>query len=919
MVLYLVGNRFEIVTYRFEQPTGPSNHPLMIRTQSLSFTNEQIDFDLIQYQGNVYLAVSVNQRTQGEVRLYKWNRIQFDLIADQKSETLAGVDSLKLFKMSGTVYIATSTISKDKTAFLFSYQGNGKIYDSLRLVQKMNLDNGVDDQLKNGQLPISKMESFSVHGNHYLVFIGPYDCRIFWWLKSQFIEFQRIPNTAFAKDLDISYLPSNEAIISLITYSNDLKFYTESVNGEFVSTFSRRFQPKNQLIKTASLVPFRKTHYFVFLTFVRSSYSTKEDYYPIYHLNLTAVRSFKERRDPLMNCLDRLNHHMKRSENAIENLKQRTTDVWVRNRDQVIRAPIYIHDRTEVRSPTTIRFMDIKSSGQITNNIRAVNILNNMKRLEQVIGHHQKEVDTNVVLKGPVNQSIQGPVSILTSISGNNVNVDEIANSNMKLRINNVSLYDLTYNTLRKTGRQTVVAPYTFANNVTVNSLNVKSMNGLNLNDVLLTQSRTPQNVSGRYEFNNLHINDNVQLQETINQINLNQLARLNSAQQQVQNITGDKVFNVLDFKAGVQVSGLVNGGDVQNLAQNAIKLNAKQPQVCLGKLVFLRNVVASKLDVNRPINDRVELDEMLKYGLRKDAKQTIQGNVKLNSLVTVNGDLKVDGLVNNLNIESDLLNLHHSQMFNGELVFQRPITMLNNFNAFMINSVNFTNEIVYRNSPVVQFVISHKTFDQDLFINNNLTMKDATTIDYVDPSELVRHSLSNVKRMFGSVTFDNLRVLGSIQTNRLNDIQIKDLTTKYWIKNYRQVIDVPVVVNSPVRIQRLSVERLNNHLFPSDYVVNRPNTEQLITASKVFVNTAVLNGSFITSTNTKVNGLNLNRLDTRVVQNLQLINKRDNSTIPDFIGGYKKFQTLEVEGKFELIENPFESIRLLISLLFSN
>ena len=172
---------------------------------------------------------------------------------------------------------------------------------------------------------------------------------------------------------------------------------------------------------------------------------------------------------------------------------------------------------------------------------------------------------------------------------------------------------------------------------------------------------------------------------------------------------------------------------------------------------------------------------------------------------------------------------------------------------------------------------------------------------------------------MFGSVTFDNLRVLGSIQTNRLNDIQIKDLTTKYWIKNYRQVIDVPVVVNSPVRIQRLSVERLNNHLFPSDYVVNRPNTEQLITASKVFVNTAVLNGSFITSTNTKVNGLNLNRLDTRVVQNLQLINKRDNSTIPDFIGGYKKFQTLEVEGKFELIENPFESIRLLISLLFSN
>jgi len=907
VVLYFVGDHYEIVTYKFDQSS-------MIRTQSLSFVDQQVDFDLIHNEGNVYLATSVNQGVQGEVRLYKWNRIQFDLVADQKSESLADVDSLKLFKMSGTVYIATSTISKDsKIAILFSYQDSNKIYDSLRLIQKLKIDNGITQPL----IRSSKIESFSVNGNHYLVFIGPYDCKIFWWLKSQFIEFQKLPNTAFARDIDISYLPSNEAIISLVSYQNDLVFYTESVNGEFIATFTRRFYTNRQQIKSASLVPFRKMHYFVFFTFVRSQQfnyaSPIGDYQPIYHLNLTQIKSYKERKDPLMNCLDRLSYNIKKSELNIGSLKQRTSDVWVRNRDQVIRAPVFIHGTTQIRSPTKIGFMKIKSNSQAKEVIKAVDIVDNLNRLQQRIGQYQQEVDTNLVLKGPTNQNIQSPVSFIAPLGGNNVIVNEM--NSMRLRINNVSLSDLTYNTLRKSGDQVILAPFTFINNLTANHVYLKRMNGLNLNDVLLTQSKIPQNVTGRYEFNNLLVKGNIELQDTINDINLKQLARFNSPFA-IQIVTGDKLFNLIDFKAGVQVSGLVNKGDVRNLARNAIKLNSNKPQVCLGRFVFTRNIVSNKLDVLQPINDRVDIDEMLKYGLRREGEQKIQGNVRLNSLVTVNS-MKVDGLVNNLNIETDLLNKHHNQVFDGELIFRQPITMLNNLNAFMVNSINFTNEIVYRNHPRPQHVIAHKTFDQDIFINNSLSMRDAVTIDYVDPSELVRHSLENVKRAFGSVTFDSLRVRGNVQVNRLNDILINELKTKYWIKNYRQVIDVPVVVKSPVRIQRLGVERLNSNLFPSDFVVNKPNTEQLITGSKAFVNAAVLNGSFITSTNTKVNGLNLNRLDSRIVQNLQLINKRDNSTIPDFIGGFKKFQTLEVQGN--LYVNRLNGMRLENDLLLRN
>ena len=876
----------------------------------------------------MYLAVSVDQGNNngGEVRLYKWNRIQFDLVADQKSETLAGIQSLKLFKMSGTVYIATSTNLIDKyskQAFLFSYQDTGKIYDGLRLIQKMNLDNGASiSSISNSKLyqkAKSKIESFTVHGNYYLIFIGPYDCKVFWWLKSQFIEFQKIPNTSFAKDIDISYLPSNEAIISLITYNNDLKFYTESVNGEFIATFTRRFYSNNQLIKTANLAPFRRTHYFVFFTFTRvqqQQYQNQGDYYPIYHLNLTKEKAFKERTDPLMKCLDSLMFNIKKNSNEISLLKQRTRDVWLRNRDQTIRAPIFIHDNTEIRSATRIGFLKIKSSDQLPKEIiKAVDIVDNLRRLQQLMSQHQQEVVNNIVLKTKMNQNIESYVNFIAPVSGSNVNIDEI--DNMNSRINNVTFTDLIYNTLRRTGIQIINAPYVFANNVKINQLKVNSINGLNLNDVLLTQSSLPQNVTGRFEFNNLLINGNVQLQETINQLNLDQLVKINSLQP-IQIITGDKIFNILDFKKGVQVNGLINNGDISRLAENAIKLTSNQPQACYGKLIFNGKIETSKLDVVQPINERVNIDEMLRFGLRREGDQIISGNVKLNSLVTVNGNAKVDGQINNLNLETDLLNLHSNQIFDGELIFKRPISVLNNFNAFMVNSINFTNEIVYRNSPMPQFIISHKTFDQDLFISNNLTMKDATTIDYVDPSDLVRHSLSNVKRSFGAITFDSLRILGNAQTNKINEISMKDLKTKYWIKNYKQIIDVPVQLNSPIiKIHSLNLTRLNDHLFPSDYVINKPNTEQLITGSKVFVNAAVVNGSFITSLNTKVNGLNLNRLDSRIVQNLQLINKRDNSTMTDYIGGYKKFQTLEVEGN--LFVNRLNGLKIDEDILLRN
>ena len=129
-------------------------------------------------------------------------------------------------------------------------------------------------------------------------------------------------------------------------------------------------------------------------------------------------------------------------------------------------------------------------------------------------------------------------------------------------------------------------------------------MNGLNLNDVLLTQSDRPQNVTGHYEFNNLLVNNDIQLRETVNRLSLDQLVKMGPAQS-IQVITGDKIFNILDFKAGLQVGGLVNNGDVRKLAENAIKLNLNQPQVCYGKFVFHRDIQGKQTGVDRPADQR--------------------------------------------------------------------------------------------------------------------------------------------------------------------------------------------------------------------------------------------------------------------------------------------------------------------------
>ena len=104
-----------------------------------------------------------------------------------------------------------------------------------------------------------------------------------------------------------------------------------------------------------------------------------------------------------------------------------------------------------------------------------MDIVDNLQRL---MGQHQQEPDTNVLLKSELNQNVQSFVSFVQPVSGHQVNVDEF--NDLNLRINNVSLADLTYNTLKQTGVQVIPASFAFANNLKINNLKVKSMNGLN-------------------------------------------------------------------------------------------------------------------------------------------------------------------------------------------------------------------------------------------------------------------------------------------------------------------------------------------------------------------------------------------------------------------------------------------------------
>ena len=57
--------------------------------------------------------------------------------------------------------------------------------------------------------------------------------------------------------------------------------------------------------------------------------------------------------------------------------------------------------------------------------------------------------------------------------------------------------------------------------------------------------------------------------------------------------------------------------------------------------------------------------------------------------------------------------------------------------------------------------------------------------------------------------------------------------------------------------------------------------------------------------------------MDSRIVQNLQLINKSDNSTMLDYINGYKRFQTIEVESN--LYVNRLNGMKLEEDILLRN
>lgn len=92
-----------------------------------------------------------------------------------------------------------------------------------------------------------------------------------------------------------------------------------------------------------------------------------------------------------------------------------------------------------------IGFLNIKSS-IITNETRAVDIVDNLKHLQRLMGQHQQELNTNVLLKSELNQNVQSFVSFVQPVSGHQVNEF----NDLNVRIN--SLAGLTYNTLKQTG-----------------------------------------------------------------------------------------------------------------------------------------------------------------------------------------------------------------------------------------------------------------------------------------------------------------------------------------------------------------------------------------------------------------------------------------------------------------------------------
>ncbi|XP_006824009.1 uncharacterized protein LOC102809469 [Saccoglossus kowalevskii] len=175
-----------------------------------------------------------------------------------------------------------------------------------------------------------------------------------------------------------------------------------------------------------------------------------------------------------------------------------------------------------------------------------------------------------------------------------------------------------------------------------------------------------------------------------------------------------------------------------------------------------------------------------------RNADQTITGNTTFYNNVSINSNITLYGLLNNVDFPGNVLLNHGDQNITGNITFESDVNFESKITIYNLNGINLSSELVTTFGE--QVIHGNKTIESDITVSGNVLLPNGTSINGVDPSEFVKTAVSLAEdgQINGKINFfRDLDIQNDLLvTGLINNVDIGDLAAEviYKHKEYQTV-----------------------------------------------------------------------------------------------------------------------------------
>ncbi|KAH6942437.1 hypothetical protein HPB50_005500 [Hyalomma asiaticum] len=748
----------------------------LVTKQTVELGGES-DIDVVQGASAHYLVTCVfrtysgsGTSYNGKLVLYQWKNTQFDAVSQH---SVVGAKSVVAWSMDGPLYIAVAQ-QRDNAGELFLgspvFIYNQRREHELSFVQVIRFWQAL------------KVNHFTVAGIHYLTFLTRQGVFLYWYAGDQFLEWQTLLNTEGAEDVSVFTLPNGEAAIAVVR-RDEVMFFLETES----STYNCTFTLKMSGMSLSSVVfQFVEGQYFMFAT--QAVPSPPQPPLQLVLQKYSFVAQGKP--DPLLDCLHNLENALLRRQAHVDHLAANIGRVWTSNTQKPLATELVVIDGpVKVIGSVTAAKAVILPSAQRIPTITPADVSRQIDDVRNDIA--KMEADMKSVVFKSVPQTIQGNLRFEKPVSSSRFNVAQLVDSTL----NGVPLVDMLRSTLKVTGDQVIDVPVAFSD-LYVNNLNVRTINGINISDVMLTNK--DQLVTGNLKFGHVSLTDlNIQKGRAINGINPDKIVTTNTPQV----IHGRKQF------AKLRVPGDLKK-DLSEFVTHLVPLQGVT--TVTGEWTFQAPLtIGSTLGLKHPINGLYSIPKLYAEAVDKHSHQTIRGPKTYQAPVAIKGNAEVAGTLNGIRPSHDL-HIRSPVSFN-------VVHLEKDLDTETINGVNLDEDLMRTfgdevlEGPVVFKDTIHAKGPIDVApgvkVNGIDLSEAAKTVNYNGSFPVQVSSSHQNTVIHGDVSFPSLVVQKDLHAETVNG---KPLAKQFLLVNGEQVMAGIPSFTQPISVKDVVADFVN-------------------------------------------------------------------------------------------------------------